>query len=167
MNVKKTPLMVVNDEHGGKTKLVDKIMGLIERDEDEDKDSLKARLMKASNKKLLRLASVSQTIREKYGSTEKLVEFVAGKLNRAKDSDFVTRLAVNTPARILDLARSLSGEPRRAPKFGNARPVEKRAAPVKAKAKVATKASAKKGPAKKAPSKPAAKKAPARKSAKS
>src|SRR4029078_327505 len=44
MNAKKTPLMVVNDEHGGKTKLVDKIMGLIERDEDEDKDSLKARL---------------------------------------------------------------------------------------------------------------------------
>src|SRR5688572_27564688 len=117
MNGKKTPLQVVNEDHGGKTKLVDKIVGLIDRG-DEDKDSLKARLLKASNKKLLRLASVSSTIREKYGSTEKMVEAVAQKLNRAKDSDFVQRLAANTPGRLLDLVRSLSKEPRRPMKMG-------------------------------------------------
>src|SRR5687767_428707 len=112
MNGKKTPLMQVNDEHGGKTKLVDKILGSMERGE-EDEGSLKARLLKASNKKLLRLLAVSSAIREKYGSVEKLAEAVGGKLNRVKDSDYMAKLGNYAPARLLDMARSLSGERRR------------------------------------------------------
>jgi hypothetical protein len=167
MNGKKTPLQVVNEDHGGKTKLVDKIVGLIERGE-EEKDSLKARLLKASNKKLLRIASVSSTIREKYGSTEKLVDSVAQSLNRAKDSDFVKRLAANTPARLLDLARSLAGEARRPMKMGIHKPVEKAPAPAKKVAARPVKGKGGKGPAKKkaAPAKAAAakKKSQAKKS---
>jgi hypothetical protein len=167
MNAKKTPLQVVNDEHGGKNKLVDKVVGLVEAG-DEDKDSLRTRLLKSSNKKLLRLAAVSQTIRDKYGSTEKLVDAVAQKLNRSKDSDFVRRLASFTPAKLLDLVRSLSGEKRRPLKVAAvpARPAEK--APAKKKAAPKGKAgktgkTAKAAPARKAP----AKKPGARKPAKS
>jgi hypothetical protein len=173
MNGKKTPLMQVNDEHGGKTKLVDKIVGSLERSgDDEDESTLKARLMKASNKKLLRLLAVSSTIRDKYGSVEKLAEAIGGKLNRVKDTDYLTRLGSYTPARLLDMARSLAGERRRPMQFGSVRPAEKPAAPVKVKPAAARGKKAaparKAAPAKKpAAKKPAAKKPAARKGAKS
>src|SRR6186997_2495593 len=144
MNGKKTPLMEVNEEHGGKTKLVDKVLGAMERAE-EDAGELKARLLKASNKKLLRLLAVSSAIREKYGSVEKLAEAVASKLNRVKDSDYVTKLGSYAPARLLDMARSLSGERRRPMKFGVVAPVAKAPAKVKAKPVLAK---GKKAPAK-------------------
>ncbi len=139
MNAKKTPLQQVNEEHGGKIKLVDSLVGSLAHG-DEDKDSLKARLLKASNKKLLRLSAVTHTIREKYGSTEKLVEAVGQKLNRVKDSDFLRRLGEHTPAKLLDLARSLAGERRRPLPMGVvARPAEKRAAPAAVKRAAAAK----------------------------
>jgi hypothetical protein len=170
MNGKKTPLMQVNDEHGGKTKLVDKILGSMERGE-EDEGTLKARLLKASNKKLLRLLAVSSTIREKYGSAEKLAEAVGGKLNRIKDKDYMAKLGGYAPARLLDMARSLGGERRRPLKLGTvakAAPAPTKAKPAAAKGKKA--AAAKKAPAKKASPaarKPTAKKTTAKKGARS
>ena len=153
MNGKKTPLAQVNDEHGGKSKLVDKILGSIDRG-DDDADTIKARLLKASNKKLLRLLAVSSTIRDKYGSVEKLAEAVGGKLNRTKDKDYMAKLGGYAPARLLDLARSLSGERRRPLAVPVVR-TEKAAAPAKTKAKpVAARGGKKAAPAKK----PAAKK---------
>lgn len=113
MNAKKTPLQQVHEDHGGtKDKLVEAILGLIDAGE-EGADSLKVRLLKVSNKKLLRLQAISATIKDKYGSPEKLAEAVAQKLGRTKDGDFVTKLKTYTPARLLDMARSLNKEPRR------------------------------------------------------
>ena len=54
----KTPLLQVKEQHGGKEKLVDKLLGLLERGE-ESKDEFRLRLLGASNAKLLRLFSVS------------------------------------------------------------------------------------------------------------
>ena len=65
MNAKKTPLQQVNEDHGGKNKLVDVLLGLVDHG-DEDADALKARLLKASNKKLLRLQSVAKAIKDKF-----------------------------------------------------------------------------------------------------
>jgi hypothetical protein len=103
MNAKKTPLETVNEQHGGKEKLVDKIVGLI-----GDTDGLKDRLQSASNKKLLRLLQISQTVKEKYGSPEKLAAHVANALGRAKDSDYVKKLEQYTPGKLLDLAQQLT-----------------------------------------------------------
>src|SRR5262245_57406331 len=108
MSPQKTPLELVNQEHGGKEKLVDKILGSMEPDGEEDKADLKRRLLGASNKKLLRLLRNAQALKEKYGSREKLVGQVAGALGRVKDTDFVKRLDGYTQGRLLDLARSLS-----------------------------------------------------------
>jgi hypothetical protein len=105
MNAKKTPLQQVNEEHGGKAKLVDKLVGLLESD---DKDSLKQRLLSASNQKLLHLLQVSEKVKSKYGSPEKLTEAVAGALGRAKDSDYVKKLSGYSPAKLLDIAGSLA-----------------------------------------------------------
>jgi hypothetical protein len=135
MNAKKTPLAQVNEDHGGKAKLVDKVLGLI--DGDEDQDSLKARLTKASNKKLLRLLAISGTVKEKFGSADKLASAVADKI--------------------------LAGERRRPLKAPQAAVVAAAAAAKKkpaAKKPAAAKKASAKAPAKKAPAakKPAAKK---------
>ena len=165
MSAMKTPLQLVNEEHGGKEKLVDKILGNLEADEEEDKADLKRRLLSASNRKLLRLAQSAQVLKEKYGSREKLVAKVAETLGRAKDADFVKRLDGYTQGRLLDMARTLLR------RGGEAAPAAKAAAPARpraaapAKPKVA-KPAAKKPAAKKAAAKPAkagAKKAAAKK----
>ena len=158
MNAKKTPLQQVNEDHGGKAKLVDKVLGLIERGE-EEAGELKARLQKASNKKLLRMAAVSSTIKEKYGSPDKLAAVVAHKLNRAKAADFLKKLEAHTPAKLLDMVRSLSGERRRPLKV--AAIAAARPAPEK-KAKPAAKKPAAKKPGAKAPAKKPAAKKPAK-----
>jgi hypothetical protein len=153
MSPNKTPLQVVNEEHGGKEKLVDKIMGLVERGEQEAGD-LKTRLLAASNKKLLRLAENAETIRSRYGSRDKLVGAVAEAIGRAKDSDYVKKLDRYTPGRLLDMAQSFA---RRARKEGDSPAAPKAARP---KAATAAKPKATKKPAAKKPAtkKPAAKK---------
>jgi hypothetical protein len=107
MSTNKTPLQTVK-EMGGKEKLVDRILGLLDGG-GEDKDSLRTRLLAASNSKLLRLANVGETLKQKYeGSTEKLAGEVAQLLGRAKDNDYVKKLSEYTPARLLDMAQSLA-----------------------------------------------------------
>ena len=162
----KTPMQLVKEEHGGKEKLVDSILGNLEADGEEDKADLKRRLLSASNKKLLRLARSAQVLKEKYGSKEKLISQVASALGRAKDSDFVKRLDGYTQGRLLDMARGLlkgqtaEGAPAKAapkpraqakPKAA-AKPAARKAAPkagAKARSAKGAKAGAKKSTAKK------------------
>jgi hypothetical protein len=70
---------------------------------DEDKDTVKARFLALSNKKLLRLHDVASELREKFGTAEKAAESLAGLLGRTKDAPFVTKLKSFTPAKLLDL----------------------------------------------------------------
>jgi hypothetical protein len=164
MSAQKTPLELVNEEHGGKEKLVDKILGSLEAEGDEDKADLKRRLLAASNKKLLRLAETARALKEKYGSKEKLVATVAGALGRAKDSDFVQRLESMTQGRLLDMARALGRRgPMPAPQAKAAAAPKPKVATPKPKAEPKAKAKAAAKPATKAKAaKPAAKKAPAK-----
>ncbi len=99
------PLQQVKDQHGGKEKLVDKLLGLVDRGE-ESKDDLRSRLLSASNAKLLRLFAVSTEMKEKFGSKEKLVDALLGLLNRVKDSDYREKLLTLSPTRLLDIYRS-------------------------------------------------------------
>jgi hypothetical protein len=156
MSGNKTPLQVVNEQHGGKEKLVDKLVGLIEKGE-EGAEDIKQRLRNVSNTKLLRLLEVAETVKEKYGSKEKLTSVVADALGRAKDADYVKRLSAYSPGKLLDLAKSLAKKAR-----GKGAPEAKaaKAAPKKAAAKAgADKATAKKS-AKPAGAKTAAAKKP-------
>ena len=107
MATKKSPLARQKDEHESKEKLVDRVLsalGSISKSED-DKDALKARLLAASNKKLLRLHEVTSEIKSKYGSMEKLAEAVGGALGRAKDAHYLDKLKSLTPARLLDMVK--------------------------------------------------------------
>ena len=108
MATKKSPLARQKDEHESKEKLVDRVLsvlGSITKSE-EDKDTIKARLLAASNKKLIRLHEVGSEIKSKFGSMEKLAEAVGAARGRAKDAPFVAKLAGYTPARLLDMVKA-------------------------------------------------------------
>src|SRR5262249_10062224 len=101
--MKKTPLSRVSDEFGGKEKLVDAIVDVVERG-DEDKNALKKRLLAASNTKLMRLLQTAQEVKQ-LGGRSKLVDAVAEKQGKAKDKDFRSRLETYTIGRLLDMYR--------------------------------------------------------------
>jgi hypothetical protein len=104
----KSPFGRTKAEHESKEKLVDKLVGLLGNISggDESKDDLKARLLAASNKKLLRLLEVGSEIKSKFGSVEKAAEALAKTLGRTKDADYVKKLKTYAPARLLDLYRA-------------------------------------------------------------
>ncbi len=132
----KSPLASVNEKFGGKDKLVDKLVSLLESD--EPKDELRKRLLGAANTKLLRLHGVASTIKETYGSRDKLLAAAAAAVGRAKDKDYVTKLGTYSGARLIDVTRA--GE-RRA-KRAAAAPKAKAKAPSPARPRAKAKAAA-------------------------
>jgi hypothetical protein len=99
--VKKTPLARVKDEFGGKDKLVDKIVGVLDSG-DESRDDLRKRLLGVSNTKLIRLHLVATKTKE-AGGHDKLVPTTAESQGRAKDKDYVAKLGGLSNARLLDI----------------------------------------------------------------
>lgn len=94
--MKKSPLAQVKETFGSKEKLVDALLGIpssiLERLDGEEKDDFKKRLLAASNKKLLKLHELSQSIKKQWGSKEKLVDALLALQKRAKDLDLRTKL---------------------------------------------------------------------------
>ena len=111
MATKKSPLTEMKEKFKDKDALVERLLGLVELGE-TTKEEMKSRLLSASNKKLLRLFEVSSEIKAKYGSTQGLAEAAARAMGKAKDKDYVgklAKLAQRTPSRVLDLVRSVKG----------------------------------------------------------
>jgi len=102
--LKQSPLARVKEEFGGKDKLVDKLVGVIDAG-DESKDELRKRLLGVANSKLIRLFSVA-TKAKQAGGHDKLVATTAEKLNRAKDQDYVAKLDEYSDARLLDVLQA-------------------------------------------------------------
>jgi hypothetical protein len=100
----KSPLERVKQEFGGKDKLVDKIVGLIDPG-DESKDDLRKRLLGAANGKLMRVFVVATRVK-KEGGHDKLVQAAAHSLGRTKDQDYVNRLTTFSDARLLDVLQA-------------------------------------------------------------
>src|SRR4051812_47264483 len=99
--VKKSPLARVKDEFGGKDKLVDKIVGVLDSG-DESRDDLRKRLLGVSNTKLMRLHLVA-TKTKSAGGHDKLAAETAEKLGRGKDKDYVAKLGELSNARLIDI----------------------------------------------------------------
>jgi len=160
--LKQSPLARVKEEFGGKDKLVDQIVGVLDSG-DESKDELRKRLLGVANSKLIRLFSVA-TKTKQVGGHDKLVSSTAEKLNRAKDKDYVAKLDEMSDGRLLDVlqaAERRSGAGAAAKADGSKPPVARAARPAKpAAAKPAAKAEK---PAAKVSKKPAGKKAASKK----
>ena len=99
------PLAKLKAAYGSKESLVGKIVEPL-AGADEDTDALKERLLHASNKQLLRLASVVETVTKKYGSREKLVVELGKLTNKAKDADYLAKLNSLSLPNLLDMAKS-------------------------------------------------------------
>jgi hypothetical protein len=99
--LKKSPLSRVKDEFGGKDKLVDKIVGILDSG-DESKEDLRKRLLGVANGKLIRLHSVA-TRTKAAGGHDKLAAATADKLKHGKDKDFVAKLGEYSNGRLLDM----------------------------------------------------------------
>jgi hypothetical protein len=150
--LKKSPLSRVKDDFGGKDKLVDKIVGVLDSG-DESKDDLRKRLLGVANKKLIRLFTVASETKQ-AGGHDKLAASAAEKQNRGKDKDYVAKLETLSDGRLLDIVRVAEGRANGAAKAsagGEAKPAR---APRAAKpAKAAPKASEKAAPKAKASAK--------------
>jgi hypothetical protein len=98
---RKSPLAQVNESFGGKDKLVEKLVSLLESD--ESKEELRKRLLGVANGKLLHLHEVASMVKEKYGSRDKLLGAAAQALGRAKDKDYLAKLETYSTAKLLDV----------------------------------------------------------------
>jgi len=148
-----SPLARVKEEFGGKDKLVDKLVGLVDAG-DESKDDLRRRLLGAANKKLLRLHGVATKVKE-AGGRDALAAAAAAGVGHGKDKDYVTKLETFSNGRLVDMLQA--GERRAKRKSAASTTSAKAAAPkaekpakaaTKPAAKTATKAAAKKPSAK-------------------
>ena len=148
--LKKSPLTRVKDEFGGKDKLVDKIMNVLDAD-DESKNDLRKHLLDVANSKLIQLHGVaSQT--KTAGGHDKLVASTAERLNRGKDKDYVTKLDGFSDAKLLDIlsvaerkAKAASAKPAAGERKPKAAQPAKAAKPAAKTAKPAGKAGSKAG----------------------
>ena len=98
-----SPFHAVKEQHDGKEKLAKALSTLVGAP-DDDTDVIAQRLKKASNKQLLRLHAVTETVKRKFGSREKLVAKLAA--GHGKDKDYLAKLGTYTLPRLLDLARN-------------------------------------------------------------
>ena len=105
---RKSPLQHMRDEHKDKETLVDRVLDVIDRGVVE-KDEFKAKLLAASNKKLLRLLEAGQVIK-KVGSVQAVAEVIAKAAGKAKDKDYVARLAQYTAPRLVSMYNAVAGK---------------------------------------------------------
>jgi hypothetical protein len=138
--LKKSPLSRVKDEFGGKDKLVDKIVGVLDAG-DESKDDLRKRLLGVANTKLIRLHAVATRTKQE-GGHDKLASATAERMGRVKDKDYVTKLETFSNGRLIDMLtaaehRSALNGAAKAAKPAKAPKAEKPAAKAPAKAKAA------------------------------
>ena len=83
------------------TKLVDKIVGVLDAG-DLSKDDLRKKLLGVANGKLIRLHAVATRTKE-AGGHDKLAATIADKLKRSKDKDYVNKLGEYSNGRLLDM----------------------------------------------------------------
>ena len=136
--LKKSPLSRVKDEFGGKDKLVDKIVGILDSG-DLSKDDLRKKLLGVANGKLIRLHTVATRTKE-AGGHDKLAATTAEKLKRGKDKDYVNKLGEYSNGRLLDMLTV--AERAQATAVAVAKPVVKRVRAAKPAAKPAAKKTA-------------------------
>ena len=91
--------------HGSKEALAKTLAAALARP-DEDADVIAARLKTASNRQLLRLASVTETVKKKWGSREKLIAAIGAAQKKGKDEAYLARLDSFSLPRLVELATS-------------------------------------------------------------
>lgn len=101
-----TPLQTVKSRFGSKEALVDALLPLVDRQADESEAELRERLVRVSNKKLLRLLERGETLKARFGSRDALIEQVVTQRAGRADADLAKKLSGQTTGRLLSLHKS-------------------------------------------------------------
>jgi hypothetical protein len=96
----------VSAAHGGKEALAKALASSLAVG-GEDADTVAGRLKTASNTQLLRLQRVVETVKQKWGSREKLIQAITDAGKASKDKDYVAKLGTFSLPRLVDLATSV------------------------------------------------------------
>ena len=159
--MKKSPLGLVKERFENKGKLVEAVQKLAQGDLWLDRVNSVKGLGKVSNDKLLRLHTLLEDAKKRFGSRQKLIDSILELEKRTKDKGYAEKLAAYPLPRLLDrhgvLAKSSKkSEAKAKGEKPAAKKAEKKAAAPKAEKKAAApKAAAEKAPAKKAAAKKA------------
>ena len=99
--MKLSPLQQVKQQFGGREKLVDAIIPLLESKDDDTR----ARLMGSPNRKLLRIHALAIELKERFGSRKNLTDKIIGLKypNGSPDDGYVKRVEEATHKRLLDM----------------------------------------------------------------
>jgi hypothetical protein len=136
----KSPLSIVKERFGDKTKLVAAVQTLATKDLWLDRVSEAKGLANVSNAKLLKLHDVLSRAKQEFGTRDKLIAAILTATKRGKDAGLKQRLERYPLPRLLDTHKSATRASNRAakakPKTASA-PAAKRPRSKKAKAKAA------------------------------
>ena len=103
-----TPLHIVKEQFGSKEALVAKLVPVLERAEGESDADLSERLIRVSNRKLLRLWERQQTLSAGAGSRDALVDkIVSAKMGRS-DANLKAKLLGYSTGRLLSIEWGLN-----------------------------------------------------------
>lgn len=115
---RKSPLQLVNEQHGSKAKLLESLSGFLTEDlwlgrtrddrssKDEDRKSTSKDLARVSNAKLARLHRIFTEVKKEFGSREKLIGSILEAENKVKDEGYKKRLSTFPVPRLLDCYKS-------------------------------------------------------------
>ena len=142
----KTPLAIMKEQFGEKSKLVEALEKLTGEALWVSRTNKDKGLAHVSNAKLLRLHATFTAVKEKFGTREKLIDAILEVEKRSKDTGLRQKLSAWPVPRLFDAYKSATkrNAPAAAPaaKKAAAKPAAPKAAP--AKAKPAKKTSSKK-----------------------
>ena len=105
---KQTPLQIIKQQHTSKAGLVDHLAGKLERPEGESAEDFKARLLRVSNQKLIRLEATFKRYEGAFSSKAALVDAViaAKSPRQAKDADYKAKLTTWPITKLMDMYES-------------------------------------------------------------
>jgi hypothetical protein len=106
--MKKTPLQIVKDRFGDKTKLVEALRKFTNEDLWVNRLNAEKGLEHVSNAKLLRLHDTFAAVKEQFGNRFKLIDAVLEAENRTKDAGYRERLEKFPVPRLFDLFKSVT-----------------------------------------------------------
>lgn len=107
MSTKKSPRTLVQEQFGGKDKLIQALLklpaGVLTRKQDEEKDIFQQRLQKVSNQKLLRLHTLGKQLQtRKLDNKDKLADALLRLEGRLKDKPYREKMLTRSVAWLWD-----------------------------------------------------------------
>ena len=98
-----SPLQTVKSRFGSKEALVDKVAPLLDRRPEETEAELRERLLRVSNKKLLRLLERAEDFGARFGSRDALADAITQTRAGRADAAYKSKLLGHTTGRLLSM----------------------------------------------------------------